>query len=521
MALIQITNLTFAYEGSYDDVFTGLTCRLDTGWRLGLIGRNGRGKTTLLRLLAGELDARGAVSVPLRPARFPFPIPDPTRTAMDVVRACAPEAPDWRLMLETDLLGLPAEGLARPFETLSRGEQTKAQLAALFAREDTYPLIDEPTNHLDLEGRALVADYLARKDGFLLVSHDRAFLNQCVDHTLALNRTTVEVRRGDFDAWERELTRKNESEQARNEQIRKDVARLTESARKQAEWSRQCEKGKYHVAASEAAAVDRGYVGARAAALMKRSLASRARIERGIEEKKTLLRDAERVGELRLNPLVHPKRVLAEVRDAVVRYDGRAVCDPVTFTVQQGERIALTGRNGAGKSSVLRTLCGLSGALAGMVRLASGLVVSYVPQSAEHLRGGLREWIERCGVDETLFKAILRNMDFGRQQFDKAIEQYSEGQKKKLLLARSLCERAHLYLWDEPLNYIDVFSRIQLEELILDAKPTLLIVEHDRAFLTRVCTRAVPLERTEDRPAMRPPRTDGEPEPSPEGWRRG
>lgn len=497
MALIQFTDVTFAYEGSYDDVFSHLTCQIDSRWRLGLIGRNGRGKTTLLRLLAGELTPQGTILMPLAPALFPFPIADPAQTTLDIMLACAPDTPEWRLMLEINQLGVEESILMRPYATLSRGEQTKVQLAALFAREDTYPLIDEPTNHLDLQGRELVAEYISQKDGFLLVSHDRTFLNQCIDHTLSINRSTVAVQRGDFDAWERELERKNGSEQARNEQIKKDVSRLEETARRQAEWSRKCEKGKYHVASSEVAAVDRGYVGARSAALMKRSLTSQARIERNIEEKKGLLKDVERVGELKLSPLVHPKKQIIEVRNASVRYGERVVCDGISFAITQGERIALTGRNGAGKSSILKTLCGLSDALIGDVSIASGLKVSYVPQSTEHLHGGLRDFIAENNADETLFKAILRNMDFGRQQFDKNIEQYSEGQKKKLLLARSLCEQAHLYVWDEPLNYIDVFSRMQLEELILTAQPTLLLVEHDRAFLERVCTRVLDLDGAE------------------------
>ncbi|HNW86865.1 MAG TPA: ATP-binding cassette domain-containing protein [Candidatus Limiplasma sp.] len=494
MALIQLTKLSFTYEGSYDPVFTDLTCQLDTGWRLGLIGRNGRGKTTLLRLLAGELIPQGTVQMPLTPALFPFPVLDQDLTALGVLCACAPNAPEWRLRLETNGLNLPEAVLLQPYRTLSRGEQTKLMLAALFARDDTYPLIDEPTNHLDLRGRDQVADYLAKKDGFLLVSHDRAFLNRCIDHTLSINRSTVAVQRGNFDTWETELERKNSGEQARNEQIRKDITRMTESARRQAEWSRKTEQGKYHVQSSDVAVADRGYIGARSAAMMKRSLHTQARIEQNIEEKKALLRDFEPVGELKLTPLAHPKRRLLELRDVNVRYGERTVCRGITFALEQGERVALTGRNGAGKSSLLKAVCGLSDALYGYVSLAPGLVVSYVPQSSEGLCGSLRDWIAERGVDETLFKAILRNMDFGRQQFDKAVEQYSEGQKKKLLLARSLCERAHLYVWDEPLNYIDVFSRMQLEALILSAKPTLLIVEHDRAFLERVCTRTVDLD---------------------------
>ena len=492
MALITLDNVCFTYDGSYEPVFDGLTARLDTDWRLGLIGRNGRGKTTLLRLLAGELEATGTIDMPLTPARFPTPIADTRLPTLEALLQSNPEVAEWRLVREAELLNVPSDALERPFSTLSRGEQTKMQLAALFAREDAYPMIDEPTNHLDLLGRELVGDYLARKDGFLLVSHDRAFLNRCVDHTLSLNRSTVTVTRGGFDAWERQMQLKNESELSRNEQIKREVKRLKETARKQADWAAKGEKGKFHVAESECAAVDRGFVGKRAAKMMNRSLGTQRRINQQIEEKQGLLKDVELVGTLKLAPLAHPKRKLIEV-DGKVSYGERVVCERVRFTLEQGERVALAGRNGAGKSSVLLTLCGESGALTGDVRIASGLIVSHVPQSAEGVHGSLRDFIAETDADETLFKAILRNMDFGREQFDKDVSRYSEGQKKKLLLARSLADRAHVYIWDEPLNYIDVFSRMQIEQLILEAKPTMLLVEHDRAFLERVCTRVVEL----------------------------
>ena len=494
MAMIRVTNMCFAYEGSYEPLFENLSLVLDSGWRLGLIGRNGRGKTTLLRLLSGELTPQGSIEMPLTPTLFPFSIPDCGQTTLAVLRVCAPEAPQWRLTLETNKLGLPEALLARPYATLSRGEQTKAQLAALFARQDAYPLIDEPTNHLDLEGREVVANYLARKDGFLLVSHDRDFLNRCIDHTLSLERAAVAVRKGNFDTWQREWSRQNQNEQAQNERLEKDVKRLAQAARRQEAWSRKAEKGKYNVRPRDVAAVDRGYVGARSAAMMKRSLVTKARIENSIAEKQGLLQNVERVGTLKLSPLTPPKQRLVDAVNAAVRYAGRTVAEGITFTVERGERVALLGRNGAGKSSVLQTVCGLSNALQGDVRVAGGLTISHVPQSAAHLRGSLADFIAQTGADQTLFKAILRNMDFGRQQFDKTIEQYSEGQKKKLLLARSLCQQAHLYVWDEPLNYLDIFSRLQLETLILQAEPTLLLVEHDRAFLQRVCTKVVEVQ---------------------------
>ena len=114
-----------------------------------------------------------------------------------------------------------------------------------------------------------------------------------------------------------------------------------------------------------------------------------------------------------------------------------------------------------------------------------------MPQDTAGLAGSLTDYAEKCGVDVSLFLAILRKLDFERGQFEKDMASYSAGQKKKVLLARSLCQRAHLLVWDEPLNYIDLISRMQIEELLLRAKPTLLVVEHDRAFCEHIATKTV------------------------------
>ena len=217
------------------------------------------------------------------------------------------------------------------------------------------------------------------------MSHDRSFLNRCITHTLSLNRSTVTVQRGGYDVWEREFTRKNQAEETRNEQLKKEIVVLKASARRQADFANKAEKGKFNVHPSEVAAVDRGYVGARSAAMMKRSLATRAKINRDIRERETLLKDTERVGTLKLQPLEHPKQRLIEVRGAAVRYGDRTICDGINFSVERGECVALAGSNGCGKSSVLRTLCGVSDALQGDIRIASNLRISFVPQSTEHL----------------------------------------------------------------------------------------------------------------------------------------
>lgn len=487
---VSVRNLSFTYDGSYTPVFENLSFNFDTTWRLGLIGRNGKGKTTLLRLLQKELPYQGHIDMPLTPVYFPYPVEDISAHTRDVMLAAAPDAAEWQLICELNQLDVDDSVLDRPFSTLSKGEMTKVLLAALFAREDSYPLIDEPTNHLDAHGRALVADYLRRKDGrspaggFLLVSHDRAFLNRCIDHVLSFNRADVWVMQGNYDTWEARLNQQNEYEQGRNEVLRRDIRHLEESARRTAEWSNRVEATKIGTHAA-----DRGAIGAQAAAMMKKSMSTLRRRERAIEEKRSLLHNVEKVGELKLTILRHPKDVLISVAGGSVAYDGRTVCDNVTFTLRQGERLALTGPNGCGKSSILRALVDDgTGSLTGSISIASNLVISYVPQQTDDLRGSVDDFISRSDIDETLFKAILRNMDFTRDLFEHPLEKMSQGQKKKLLLARSLCIPAHLYVWDEPLNYIDVLSRVQLEGLLLQYAPTMLLVEHDAMFLDRVCT---------------------------------
>jgi lincosamide and streptogramin A transport system ATP-binding/permease protein len=176
-----------------------------------------------------------------------------------------------------------------------------------------------------------------------------------------------------------------------------------------------------------------------------------------------------------------------------VSYDHREIFQDLSFSLEQGGRLALLGGNGSGKSSVLKLICGEKIPYTGHVNTGSRLIISYVPQDTSFLTGDLSEYAKTRQIDETLFKAILRKLDFSRIQFEKDMSDYSAGQKKKVLIAASLCEQANVYIWDEPLNYIDVLSRMQIEELIASHQPTMLFVEHDRAFCENVATKMVNL----------------------------
>ena len=488
MSLIQVSDLTFAYDGSYDNIFEHASFQIDTNWRLGFIGRNGRGKTTFLNLLMGKYPYHGSISTDTNFSYFPYPIADKSMLAIHVVDEIYPDYEYWQLSKEMNLLQLDEDVLYRPFETLSNGEQTKLMLAVLFLKENNFLLIDEPTNHLDIQGRELVSRYLNTKKGYILVSHDRAFLDGCVDHILSINKANIEVCRGNFSTWNENKKHQDAFELAENKKLKREIRRLEDTAKEKAAWSNRGEAAKIgdHV-------FDRGYVGHKAEKMMARSKAIEKRRQAAIDEKSGLLKNIERSDTLKIFQTPFHKKQLISLQDVSICYDEEPVCTGITFDICQGDRIALQGPNGSGKSSIIKLLCGEDIPYTGQVRIGSGLQISYVPQDTSHLHGTLSDFAKESGIDESLFLAMLAKLDVSKAQTEKDLSSLSAGQKKKVLLAGSICCPAHLHIWDEPMNYIDVISRMQIEELLMTYQPTILFVEHDKQFCQNIATKTISL----------------------------
>lgn len=486
MSIISVKNLTFAYPSGFDNVFEDVSFQIDTDWRLGFIGRNGRGKTTFLELLMNKHEYEGSIISSVQFDYFPYKVEEKTACAIEVLRRICPAAEDWEFVRELSYLEVEEETLRRPFESLSEGEQTKVLLAALFLNEENFLLIDEPTNHLDYKARETVAAYLRKKKGFILVSHDRRFLDGCVDHILSLNRADIEVQSGNFSSWWLNFERQQEHEAAENRRLMKDIGRLQKSARQSSVWSDRVEASK-----NGNGPVDKGYIGHKSAKMMKRAKGIENRRQQSLEQKSKLLKNAETVWDLKIHPLHYHSDTLVSVSEAAAVHGGNPVNRPVSFTVRRGDRIALDGRNGSGKSSILKILAGERLDYTGTISIGTRLVISYVPQNASRLEGNLSKFAKDMNIDESLLKTILRKMDFERAQFEKDMRNFSAGQKKKVLIAGSLCRPAHLYIWDEPLNFIDVYSRMQIERVIEEFSPTMIFVEHDKAFRDSVATKAV------------------------------
>lgn len=531
MSLIQIKSLSFAYPGN-EPLFNQVDLDIDTNWRLGLVGRNGRGKTTFLKLLMGELEYTGGILASDSFEYFPVVPKDPDAAALTVARqtvapfdaweakmkvlttAATPEAIeeygeveqlysaaggytiDDDIATETGKLGIHPSALERPFSGLSGGEQVKLLLAALFLKKHSFLLIDEPTDHLDAAGRQTVACWLAGKAGFILVSHDRAFLDIAVDHILSINRSDIELQRGNYSSWRYNRTLQDEFELAQNKKLNAEIGRLKEAAERNERWSDRIEKSKTggnKTYDKGAASLDRGFVGHQSARMMKRSKVIERRRQSQIEDKQSLLKNIETNEPLKFQMLAPEKDTLLTASGLSLSFGERKLFCDVLSNIKCGDRIVINGINGSGKSSLLNILMGKLEPTEGKVQRPEWLVVSSLSQDTSFLSGGLKHFAQSQRVDQTLFLTILRKLDFEREAFEREIDTYSAGQRKKVCLAASLAKPAHIFIWDEPLNYIDVLSREQIEAAILSCAPTMVFVEHDQRFVENIATKRIEL----------------------------
>lgn len=508
MAQIHVANLTYCHEGSFDNIFENVSFSIDTNWKLGFIGRNGKGKTTFLNLLFGKYEYSGTINVSTVFDYFPYQI---TQKEMEMCAAefliqIKPGCEEWRVICELAKLNASAELLYRPFHSLSHGERTKVLLSVLFSGDNDFLLIDEPTNHLDQESRETVKQYLTGKKGFILVSHDRDILDACIDHVLVLNRRTIEIQSGNFSSWWENKIRKDNFEKMEHEKHIREIVSLKKSADRCQRWAQKNENSKIGfdpVREPDRSIGTRSYIGAKTKKMQSRVTQYQKRMKQEIQEKEGLLQDIENPAALKLHPLSYHKERLITCKDGTIGYKtGKTeVLKNFSFELIQGERILLHGENGCGKSTLIKAVLSLADndntqgvkIQKGEFQVGSRLIISYISQDTSFLKGDILEFCRKKGLEESLFFALLRQLDMERVQFTKHLEHFSEGQKKKVLIASSLMTPAHVYIWDEPLNYIDVFSRMQIEELLLKYQPTMLLVEHDVRFQQKIATRIVKL----------------------------
>ena len=481
MPIVTLADAELAY--GLQPLLDGAGLVLYRGERVGLIGRNGTGKSTLLRVIAGEVPLDGGTLKRRDGLRIAQVEQEPTLPAAATLRESlvrrgrleqySDERARWQV--ETRLAEyLHRFGLDESLSpgSASGGECKRATLALAMAVEPQLLLLDEPTNHLDVEGIRLLEDLLTRSAATsLFITHDRAFLDAVATRIVELDRGLLRSYPGNFAAYERR----------RDEQL---AAETVANRRFDRFW------------AQEEAWIRKG--------IEARRTRDEGRVRRLLKLREERSARRERSGEIRLtlDAGARSGRLVAELDGVTKRYDGRAVVERLSLRIMRGDRLGFIGPNGAGKSTLLKLILGRLAPDEGTVRLGTNLQVAYFDQLREQLDpersvaatvSPASDWVE-VGGQRRHVVSYLGDFLFAPQRIESPVRMLSGGERNRLLLATLFARPANVIVLDEPTNDLDIESLELLEATLQDYPGTVLLVSHDRRFLDNVVTQTLAAE---------------------------
>lgn len=476
---MQLSDIALTFGG--DPVFSSLDLVVQAGDRMALVGRNGSGKSTLMKVMAGLVEADAGMRVLPPGVSVGYLEQDPDFTGYETLRDFALAnldlSEEWRV--EAAAEGLKLELDAR-VDAASGGEKRRAALARLLAEAPDLMLLDEPTNHLDIQAIEWLENELkSTKAGFILISHDRAFLNALARGTLWLDRGVVRRQDGGFSGFEewRDTVWAEEDMQRH---------KLDRKIKAEARW------------AVEGISARRKRNQGRVRALGELR-----------DERSSMIRRQGTAAMALDAGQASGKRVI-EARGISKSYDGKVLLAPFDIRVLRGDRVAFVGPNGAGKTTLLKMLVGELAPDEGDVILGTGIEMAVFDQARSALDPDATLWDSltndpTLGVsgrsDQILVRGMprhvvgyLKDFLFDEAQARAPVRSLSGGEKARLLLARIMAKESNLLVLDEPTNDLDVETLDLLQDLLGEYPGTVLLVSHDRDFLDRVASATVALE---------------------------
>ncbi len=477
--LLQLTDISLTFGG--DPVFEDLSLVVQTGDRLALVGRNGSGKSTLMKVMAGLVEPDSGAVIAGPGVSVGYMEQEPDLSGFETLGDFAAHGLDPGEMYKVERAG---EGLkfdpARPVATASGGERRRAALARLMAEEPELMLLDEPTNHLDIEAIAwLESELKGTRTAFVIISHDRAFLRELTRATLWVDRGAV--RRQDigfegFEAWRDQVWEEEDMQRHK----------LNRKIKAEARW------------AVEGISARRKRNQGRVRALQD------LRAERSAQIK--------RQGTAAMALEAGPKsgRKVIEAAEIAKKFGDKQILRDFSITVQRGDRIALVGPNGVGKTTLLNMLIGKEQPDSGEIKLGTNLELALFDQARAQLDGDMTLWDSLTGdpdmrvsgkADQVLVRGqpkhvvgYLKEFLFDEGQARAPVRSLSGGEKARLLLAKIMARSSNLLVLDEPTNDLDVETLDLMQELLGNYDGTVLLVSHDRDFLDRVAATTIAME---------------------------
>ena len=512
---IAVSNLSKEFEVG-KKILDGLTFQVDQGERVGLLGKNGAGKTTLFRMLTGEMDwDEGEIHI--APGKglgliSQIPVYPPEYTVEDVLQTAFQRLHDMEKELE-ELTGRMAgdsdPALLRRYDTLSAafeagggydtatplnkvcngllisqdmrgqlfsslsgGEKTRVNLARLILEDTDILLLDEPTNHLDLRATEWLEEYLDKYKGTVLaISHDRWFLDRVVKRVIEIQDGKAEFYAGNYSFYVEEKERRYQEKLKQYEKEQAKIEQLEKAAEQLRVWA---------------------YSG------MDKTFKRAQSMEKRIERMRTTDKPTkERRLDIKFGEREFRGDEVLTIKELKKSFDGRTLFDHVNLEVVGGERIALLGDNGTGKSTLLKILLGEEEPDSGKLRMGPTVKVGYLPQIIHFDRP------ERNLVDTMLYaqdcstqtaRNRLAAFNFRGEDVFKPVSALSGGEQSRLRLCMLMDEKINLLILDEPTNHLDIASREWIEEAVADYEGNLLFVSHDRYFIKQFATRIWMLE---------------------------
>ena len=512
---ISVSNLVKEFEVGHK-ILDGLTFQVDTGERVGLLGPNGCGKTTLLRILTGVMDydegdvviapgkRMGLISqIPVYPAGYT--VEDVLATAFEPLREMEREmaalaeqmgeGTDPALLARYDKLTAAFEaaggyetdtktnkvcnGLTilqsmreQLFDKLSGGEKTRVNLARLILEDTDILLLDEPTNHLDLRATEWLEEYLDKFKGTVLtVSHDRYFLDKVVNRIVEIQGGKAEFYSGNYSFYVVEKERRYEEKLRQYEKEQAKIEQLEKAAEQMRVWA---------------------YSG------MDKTFKRVKSMEKRIERMRTTDRPTkERKMEVRFGEREFRGDEVLTIKGLTKSFGERTLFSNLSLEVAGGERIALLGDNGSGKTTLLKILLGEEEPDAGKVRMGPTVKVGYLPQHV-HFDHPERNLVDTLIYEQDCTAQTARNrlaaFKFRGEDVFKPVSALSGGEQSRLRLCMLMDEKINLLILDEPTNHLDIQSREWIEEAVEEYEGNLLFVSHDRYFIDRFASRIWMLE---------------------------
>jgi len=477
--LLQLNEISLTFGG--DPIFDGLSLVAQPGDRVALVGRNGSGKSTLMKVMGGLVEPDSGEVIAGPGVSVGYMEQEPDLSGFATLGDFAAHGLDESEMYKVERAGAGLKfDPARPVETASGGERRRAALARLMAGGPDLMLLDEPTNHLDIEAIAwLESELKATRKGYILISHDRAFLQALTRATLWIDRGVVKRQErgfGEFEAW-RDATWEEEDTQ---------LHKLNRKIKAEARWAvegisarRKRNQGRVR-ALQELRAERAGQITRQGAAAMA--------FEAG---KKS-------------------GRKVIEATQITKAFGDKKILEPFDITINRGDRIALVGPNGVGKTTLLNMMIGREEPDTGTIKLGTNLELALFDQSRAQLDGDMTLWDSLTGdpemrvsgkADQVMVRGMpkhvvgyLKEFLFDEGQARAPVRSLSGGEKARLLLAKLMARSSNFLVLDEPTNDLDIETLDLLQDLLGQYDGTVVLVSHDRDFLDRVAVTTIAME---------------------------